>query len=199
MRIGCIVLAAGKSSRFGANKLLEDLNGIPVLARTLRAVPAKRFEKCACVCASAEVEELARGCGFPAKRYAGGALSDSIRTGLAEMPELDGWMFVNGDQPLLQRSSLLDLIAAFEENPQAVCRLSYAGAVASPALFPAAMREELMQLRGERGGMSAAKECGAQIVPVEASRAEELWDTDDRAMLMRARDFLIANPRFEKE
>ena len=199
MKLGCIVLAAGKSARFGENKLLANLNGAPVLARTLRAVPREAFETRVCVCASAEVERLANACAFPVKRYPGGALSDSISAGLAEMPELDGIVFVNGDQPLLRRESLLRLTEAFAMNPQAVCRLAFGGAAASPALFPAGMRNALEELRGEEGGMTAAKRSGAEIVCVEASCAAELWDTDDRAALRRAKEFLDANPTYERE
>ena len=37
--LGCVVLAAGRASRFGGNKLLVALGGEPVLARTLGALP----------------------------------------------------------------------------------------------------------------------------------------------------------------
>lgn len=199
MKIGCIVLAAGRSARFGENKLLADLNGTPVLARTLRAVPRESFAKCVCVCASAEVERLARDCGFPVKHYPGGALSDSIRTGLEGLPATDGILFVNGDQPLLRRESMLRLMETFAAHPRAVCRLTFGGVPGSPVLFPADLRSALGALRGEAGGMAAAKRCGAEAICAEADFEAELWDTDDPEALRRAKEFLDANPRYEGE
>lgn len=184
MRIGCIVLAAGRSTRFGENKLIKDLCGAPVLAWTLRALPLDRLDACVCVCASAEAERISLDCGVPVRRYAGGTLSDSIREGLAALPKCDGILFVNGDQPLLTRESLIRLIEALAAEPDAVCRLACGETMASPALFPASLRSALEDLRGERGGMSAAT--SARVLPVQAVSPEELWDTDDPAALAEA-------------
>ena len=40
MKIGCVVMAAGNSRRFGGNKLLADWEGKPLAAYALDAVPA---------------------------------------------------------------------------------------------------------------------------------------------------------------
>ena len=45
MRIACIVLAAGKSTRFGANKLLAPLVDRPLLVHTLDAIPRSCFSQ----------------------------------------------------------------------------------------------------------------------------------------------------------
>ena len=190
VRIGCIVLAAGKSSRFGGNKLQADLNGIPILVRTLRALPTERFDCIACVCASEVIAHLAETCGVPAKRYEGGSLSESIRTGLAEMPRVDGWMFVNGDQPLLKRDSLIRMLDAFAAHPDAVIRLSFGDVQASPSIFPASARDALTALTGESGGMRAAKALRLESIPVSAESEAELWDIDDEEARMRAIQYL---------
>ena len=38
-RIGCVVMAAGNASRFGANKLAAQVDGKTLLRRALEAVP----------------------------------------------------------------------------------------------------------------------------------------------------------------
>ena len=50
--LGCVVLAAGRSSRFGANKLLAELGGAPVLSHTLAALPGRCAGRWACRCGS---------------------------------------------------------------------------------------------------------------------------------------------------
>ena len=39
LRIGCVVMAAGRASRFGTNKLLQEIGGKSLLRRALEAVP----------------------------------------------------------------------------------------------------------------------------------------------------------------
>lgn len=199
MKIACIVLAAGKSGRFGTNKLLKPLQGHCVLSRVLRALPPDRFEKCVCVCSDSEVERLIRSSGIEAVRYAGGALSDSIRTGLSAVPAMDGWLFVNGDQPLLQKDSIIRMVEAFAAEPDAIYRLSFRDVQASPVLFPADMYDALMRLTGEQGGMTAAKRRSARIIPVQADFPEELLDVDDEALFRQAQSFLNDRPFSEKE
>ena len=45
MQIACIILAAGKSLRFGENKLLAPVSGAPLLSHTLRAIPTSLFSQ----------------------------------------------------------------------------------------------------------------------------------------------------------
>ena len=42
-RIGCVVMAAGNASRFGANKLAAQVDGKTLLRRALEAVPPACF------------------------------------------------------------------------------------------------------------------------------------------------------------
>ena len=52
-RIGCIVMAAGLASRYGANKLLETLDGRTLIERTLDTVPLEAFAAAAVVAPAA--------------------------------------------------------------------------------------------------------------------------------------------------
>ena len=189
-RLGCAVLAAGKSSRFGANKLLAELNGKPVLAHTLDALPGECFCKIVAVTSDAAVAALCREKGIPTREYAGGPLSDSIREALSAMDGTDGCMFVNGDQPLLCPESLRRLAEAFAENPARAYRLAYGGEAASPAIITAAAYPALRALAGEAGGMAALRGGDWEIRTVEAEDESELWDVDDEAALRRAEEWM---------
>ena len=191
--IGCVILAAGKSVRFGKNKLTEPLGGVPVLARTLSALPKETFTRICAVVSSDGAEEIARRAEVPFVRYAGGPLSQSIRMGLEAMKGLDGCMFLNGDQPLIRTESIRRLLDAFSAHSDAVYRLSFGGVQASPAVFPAALFDALLDLKGEQGGMAAARNTNAAVCPVEAEGEEELWDMDTADCLERAAAFLAQN------
>ena len=183
MKLGCVVLAAGRSRRFGANKLLQRLGDRPVLAHVLSALPRERFAKIVAVASSPQVEKLCGEMGLPCLRYPGGPQSESIRRGLAAMEDLDGCLFVMGDQPLCARASMERMLDAFLARPEAVIRLAWGDTPCSPVLFPRKYFSNLLRLTGEQGGMSALRDLEPEILLVQAEREEELWDVDTRQAL----------------
>ena len=180
MKIGCVVLAAGRSRRFGDNKLLQPLGDRTVLAHVLSALPRERLERIAVVASSPEVEGMCVKEKIPCLRYPGGAQSESIRLGIGLMDGLDGCLFVMGDQPLCTRKSMERMIDAFWRCPEAVIRLAWGSTLCSPVLFPQECFSALKGLTGERGGMSALKGRAARVLPVQAEDEAELWDVDTR-------------------
>lgn len=186
MRVGCVVLAAGRSERFGANKLCYMLRGIPVLRRTLDALPADRLAAVIPVVSCAETEQICLDAGLTPVRYAGGPVSDSIRQGLHVLPDTDGCLFVNGDQPLLRTETVLTMLDLFEREPAAVIRASFRGQPGSPVLFPAAAFPALEALRGENGGRRVIAEGGYRVIPAEVSGEREMLDVDTPEDMARA-------------
>ena len=137
MGIGCVILAAGKSVRFGANKLLAPLAGKQLLEHTLDAIPTPCFSQMVAVVSDPEVEALCRRHGVKTVAYQGGPQSQSIRLGLEAVQNAEGCLFVLGDQPLCRTDSIRRLVAAFQAQPRVVHRLAYQGQPSSPTLFPA--------------------------------------------------------------
>ena len=39
MKLGCVIMASGEGKRFGSNKMLADIYGEPLVARTIDSVP----------------------------------------------------------------------------------------------------------------------------------------------------------------
>ena len=39
MKLGCVIMASGEGKRFGSNKMLADIYGEPLIARTIDSVP----------------------------------------------------------------------------------------------------------------------------------------------------------------
>lgn len=63
-QVGCILMAAGASSRFGSDKLAVDLDGRSLLRRACEAVPREKLSKVCIVTARAEGISLAAEFGF---------------------------------------------------------------------------------------------------------------------------------------
>lgn len=191
MRIACIVLAAGKSTRFGANKLLAPLVDRPLLVHTLDAIPRSCFSQMVAVVSDPEVETLCRRHGVQTVAYEGGPQSQSIRLGLEAVQDVDGCLFILGDQPLCSADSIRRLVADFQARPQTVHRLAYQGQPSSPTLFPAHLFPDLMELTGEHGGMAAVGD--TPVCYVEAGGPHELWDADTPEKLSRIQQYLQAH------
>ena len=117
MRVGCVLLAAGRSARMGGgDKLLARLGDRPVLAHSLAACEGADSVTDVVIATSAanrhEVADLARRCSNGKVRalVAGGAeRQDSVAAGLAALPHADVVAVHDGARPLAGA-------AAFEEG-----------------------------------------------------------------------------------
>lgn len=192
MGLGCIILAAGKSVRFGGNKLLAPLAGKLLLEHTLEAIPLPCFSQVVAVVSDPEVETLCCRRGVTTVAYQGGPQSQSIRLGLEAVQDADGCLFVLGDQPLCSSDSIRRLVSAFQAQPKAVHRLAYQGQPSSPTLFPAHLFPALKKLTGEHGGMAAVGD--TPVWYSEAAGPQELWDADTPEKLSRIQQYLQAHP-----
>ena len=190
LQIGCVLMAGGQSTRFGADKLLQPLGGRPLLCHTLSQLPLERLNRTVSVAGSPEAEALCRAAGLETVLSIGGAQSRTIRLGLEHMAGMDGCMFVMGDQPLCTRRSMEALLDAFLRSPEAIIRLSWQGEPSSPTLFPSRYFPHLSALTGERGGMAAVRGLSPEIRLIEAGSADELWDCDTPGDLLRIQSFL---------
>ena len=139
LRIGCLVMAAGNASRFGANKLAAELDGRTLIERALDAVPKGMF---AAVCVASQyegIEELAGKYGFAAihNAHPDWGLSYTIRLGTQAMRACDGILYLVADQPLLRRDSVQRIAEAWLRTPEKIAGASHEGRRGNPNLFPA--------------------------------------------------------------
>lgn len=194
MRLGCVIMACGQGRRFRAaggsgQKLLADVLGMPLVARTASSVPRDLFEVVLSV-ADPQVADAARACdepfGVARAEVPEPPRSLAVRCGLqAGLDRWDGCLFLPGDQPLVTRASFTALARAFSADPTRAYRLSWQGSPASPVLFPRSCFGGLMRLEGKDGGGSLIRGGAVDVACVEAATASELLDVDTPADLSR--------------
>ncbi len=183
IKIGAVILAAGLARRMGQQKLLLPLEGKPLLAHVLARVAQIPFSHTIAVIGEPrlQLEALCQDYGIRSI-YNSNSLqgqSTSMKLGLSQLPpDLDGFMFLQGDQPLLSANLLERLIYCFHEHPKAIIVPSYKGEYRSPALFGALWQGELEKIDGDRGGRSVIKNHLQAVIPVEWDEEESFWDTD---------------------
>lgn len=185
MKLGAVLMASGAGKRFGANKLLWPVAGVPLVERAMAAVPAALFDRAVVVSAYPQVLESAEKKGYapitnPAPEQ---GQSASVVLGLKELLDMDGVLFAVCDQPWLHRDSVARLLADFSADPGSIWALSWQGRRGNPVVFPRVMFPALLALTGDMGGGVVIRAHADLLRLTEAGNSQELEDVDTPADL----------------
>lgn len=185
MRLGVILLAAGKSTRFGANKLLAGFCGRPMVCCALEAAGTLEAARTAVVTGSGEIARLAAGCGFEVIVNDAPQLgqSHSIRLGVRAMQDMDAVLLMVCDQPRLTGASLERLAQRFACSGKSIACLRDSTHMGNPAIFAQKTFGELLALEGDRGAKSVLRAHADDLLVVETVGLDELSDADTPEML----------------
>ena len=157
-RIAVLILAAGQSRRTGKiNKLLAEIDGIPMAARVLKEVKASSANP-TIVVTGHEAERVSQTLGDDDLTFVHNAdyadgLSTSLVAGVKALPEhIDGVIVCLGDMPRVKAAHIDKLIAAF--NPlegRAICVPTSNGKRGNPVLWGTQFFEEMQGVAGDVG------------------------------------------------
>ncbi len=183
-RIAALVLAAGRSSRMGSNKLLAEVAGKPMVAHVVDAALASQARPVVLVTGN-EAERVAAALGDrPVQRvhnadFAAG-ISGSLKAGLRALgDEVDGALVCLADMPLLGAATLDRLIAAF--NPvegRAICVPTWNGKRGNPVLWSRRFFPEMAELAGDVGARHLIGEHAELVCEVAMADDAVLLDID---------------------
>lgn len=195
-RLGCVVMAAGAGERFGGapgEKLTAPLAGVPVLERTLRALPDDLLDVVV-VSAHPAVAELCSRLGVRRVEPDGPLKGQTMSVGLAALGGRAGCLFVTGDQPLLTQGSVRRLVGALAREPRSIVRLAWRGRPGAPVLWPHDLLGALAHIEGDAGGtalLAGHAELSSRVRLVEAADEWELADVDTAEDLERLEAALL--------
>ena len=197
--VGCVIMASGLSRRFGANKLLADFCGQPMLCRAFAATATPGIAARIVVTRSEEVQALCRAHSVPVLLHSLPGRNDTVRLGLSalleQQPELSGCMFLPGDQPLLCRETVEAMTERFcheqssltewqKETEREIFRLGFrvrndpSPFTGSPVLFEKGLFQELLTLPQGMGGSVLLRKYPAHVHTVYIADRNELADAD---------------------
>ncbi|MGE0767197.1 MAG: NTP transferase domain-containing protein [Hyphomicrobiaceae bacterium] len=184
-KIAAVVLAAGRSTRFGPdNKLLADLDGIPVIRRTVAAVKSSAVSSVLVVTGHMgdAVRTALDGLDVtfvdnPAYRD---GLSTSLKAGLASLPSgTDGVLVALGDMPGVTGGDIDRLIAGLEpKEGRSIVVPTYRGKRGNPVLFASHLVPELADIEGDAGAKHVIGRHGEEIAEVEIDSRRIFLDVD---------------------
>ena len=185
MKLGVVLLAAGRSARFGTNKLLADFCGRPMVCCALEAATALQAARIVVVTGSAEIARWADGygCGVMVNDAPQLGQSHSIRMGVRAMREMDAVLLMVCDQPRLTGASLERLVQRFAGSEQGIACLRDATHLGNPAVFSRRYFGELLALEGDRGAKGVLRAHEDDLLIVETVGPDELADADTPDML----------------
>jgi molybdenum cofactor cytidylyltransferase len=182
--IAAIVLAAGMSKRMGANKLVSEVEGVPMVRRSVEAVLAAKVGP-VIVVTGHEADRVKQAlAGFDVRfvhnpRYAHG-LSTSLKAGIEGVPpEADGAVVCLGDMPLVEPRHINKLVAAF--NPaehRSICVPVARGERGNPVLWGRQHFARIAELSGDRGARSLIDQLTDEVVEVAIRSDAVLADID---------------------
>ncbi|MGO4853530.1 nucleotidyltransferase family protein [Phaeovulum sp. W22_SRMD_FR3] len=177
MSLIAVLLAGGRSTRFGAEDKLQALiDGMPMLSRSAQTLTASGADHCFAVLRDQAQAALLPESVTPV--FCQGQQSDSLRTGLdaARAAGATRLLIALADMPFVTPDLLRKVVAACGPD-HAACAAGASGPQA-PACFPARWFDALNLLQGDRGaGTLLHQDPGVRIV---AAVAAELQDIDLR-------------------
>lgn len=185
-----VILAAGLSKRFGGKKLLEKINGKPMILHVAELVTSYGFEQKILVYSDEEVlKAVSDYCmkdsvfHFLFNGRAAEGLSTSIKLAVENAePDRkgDGIMFFVGDQPFIDERTVRKLIGAFHQGNGSIIVPSYGANRGNPVIFSIKWFEQLKNLVGDVGGRIIMREHPEEVFEVTIEDSEIGKDIDTK-------------------
>jgi molybdenum cofactor cytidylyltransferase len=191
-RVTAIVLAAGKSSRMGSNKMLADFHDKPLLLTTVERLKASAVDEVIVITGHQHAEVEAALKGLPVHvahnpNYADG-LSTSLRVGVTAAKGSDAVLVCLGDMPIVQSSTIDRLIAAFNPTEhRSIVVPTVGGQWGNPVLWGQEHFARLTSLSGDRGARSLIGDLKSEATEVVTTDEGILQDVDTPEALERLR------------
>ena len=192
--VGGIVLAAGSSSRMpGSQKLLLDIDGVPMVRHVLEAASEGGCHQTVVVYAEDDVGRAVDGRAelvFNAKARTG--MASSLQAGLRAMrSEIEGAMVLLGDQPLVGSRTVATLLRAWRrEGSRPAVAVSQdsdtKGGWTPPVILSRELWPQLLALKGDAGAKQVlhGRPELLDIVPAPG-RSDDIDTPDDYAKIVR--------------
>ena len=180
-----LLLAAGASRRMGSrDKLLEDVDGVPLLARQAKAALQTGAQVFVAV-DKTRADRVSALSGVDinlvsvaeAEKGMGQSIADGIRT---LPPTIDMVAILPADMPEITGEHIKYVLQSASEAPEQVYRAATDnGMPGHPVVFPKRLFPELRKLTGDDGARSVLTKSDVKLVPLPGTVAITDLDTPE--------------------
>lgn len=194
------VLAAGLSRRMGVqNKLLQEIDGAPMVRRVVEQALASRSDRIIVVVGHQAEKLRAALSGLDVSfivnaEYEEG-LAASVRAAAAATQQGEALLVCLGDMPRVSVDVFDQLILAYRTQPGMVAyQPVFEGKRGNPVLWAPTAVPQLADLRGDEGARSLLREHGHKVCQVSVQSDGILMDIDTPQALQAARQEKFLRP-----
>ena len=178
MNISAVILAAGKSTRMGQQKLLMPWGNTTVLGKVIETLQAAGVEDIIVV-TNSKIAPQIKSYEFRVAINDGGEMLESIQIGLqAQKPTAEATLICLGDQPQAEERSARSVCDVFRENQSGIVAPSYQMRRGHPWLIARKFWGEVLQLRAPESMRDFLNFHKNDIVYVEHDSPSILQDLD---------------------
>lgn len=185
MNISAIVMASGFSKRMGENKLKLEVKGKRMFEYTVDLLDSLDFSEKILVTNDEDIKKYAEG---KLKVYdnenADVGKSESIRIGVENSGDVDGYMFFVCDQPFVSEETVRKILDKFYED-ELITFPMYGKKRGAPMIFPKSFKDGLLNLKEDEGGVVLISDENSQKVDIESEM--EHIDIDTREQYEKIR------------
>jgi molybdenum cofactor cytidylyltransferase len=197
-KVAGIILAAGCGSRMGNAKQLLPFGRTTLLGRVLDTVRGGGLD-CVVLVLGFEAGRIRRALGLACPHRSGVQVIDtpdwhkgqsfSVAAGLKALPpDMDGALFLLGDQPLVTAQTLHHLVSAFQTSDHWILAPCFNGQRGNPVLVASPLFDRLIHPAGDAGARVLFREFSHRMHCLEVDDPGVLRDVDtpeDYAALVR--------------
>jgi molybdenum cofactor cytidylyltransferase len=164
-----VVLAAGFGRRFGGDKMLAEIDGVPMI----RVVASAYAELCGQVTVVVSTDErLGRAlegvsADIVVNRQAEEGIASSIRAAVEHGRAHPALMIALGDEPRVDRVLVVKVMQLWHGTRAPIVVPRYNGEPGHPVLFDEAVYGDLLSLTGDRGAKGLIERFGERVLPVD--------------------------------
>lgn len=176
-----ILLAAGRGTRFGADKLLHSLkDGTPMALASARNLKAAIPNVLAVVNGEnpelmALLEEM--GVGVSVCPNAAQGMGASLAWGVARTRQADGWLIALADMPWIKLETIL-AVAGAVDGPRGIAAPVYRGRRGHPVAFGRDYGASLMALSGDEGARRLLAGFAREVILLPSDDSGVVRDID---------------------
>jgi len=186
MKIAGLILAAGGSSRMGdQNKLMMPFQGKPMLNHVVNASLNSNLTQTFVVVGhqSSEIKNLVQSDDIQCvenEQWETG-MASSIVAGISQLKQLDGFLILLGDMPLVTPELINEII--FHGSADKIVIPIKDGLHGNPVFFGSKFRDELLTLYGDSGAKKVIQDNLSSMIKIKIQSNTIFKDYDTKESL----------------
>jgi molybdenum cofactor cytidylyltransferase len=182
-----LLLAAGKSERYGQHKLLADFKGQALVLRSLDSLA--NCDRVIAVIRNNDIDlqHILQAAGIQTviNKDAGQGIGSSIACGIRASRHSDGWCILPADMPNIARETVDQVANALRKGAH-IAAPYFEGSRGHPVGFSHTFAEQLMMLEGDVGARNILLQHSETLLHIETDDSGILLDIDTPGDLAKA-------------